>query len=206
MKIYNCAQGEAEWALLRLGKVTASGLGQIVDSNFERRTGAMPFTYLCSRVAEAYRGKPIAEEAFTSRATEEGQLLEEEARRACCFMFDQQQIRNVGFCLHDDGRFGCSPDALVGDDSGLEIKAPYTKTQVGYLLKGKLPIEYSAQVHGSMYATGAKSWRFFSYSRSLPPFTLLVQRDEAIMKKIADALAHFYAQFDKALATLKAAA
>ncbi len=203
MTILDVDQGSAEWVRARLGKVTASGLGQIVDSSFERRTGAMPFTYLCSRVAEAYRGKPIAEEAFTSRATEEGQLLEEEARRAFCFAFDEQRIRNVGFCLHEDGRFGCSPDALVGDDSGVEIKAPYTKTQVGYLLKGKLPIEYSAQVHGSMYATGAKSWRFFSYCRSLPPFLFTVQRDETIMAKIEAALASFYAQYDQALLTLK---
>jgi hypothetical protein len=204
MTTLDVEQGSVEWIRARLGKVTASGLGQIVDSSFDRRIGAMPFTYLCSRVAEAYRNRPLAEEAFTSRATEEGQMLEEEARRAFCFMFDRETIRNVGFCLHDDGRFGCSPDALLEDDSGVEIKVPYAKTHMGYLLKGKLPAEYSAQVHGSMYATGRKSWRFFSYSRSLPPFTLLVQRDEAIMAKIATALAGFYQAFDESMAKLRA--
>jgi hypothetical protein len=204
MTILDIDQGSPEWVRARLGKVTASGLGQLVDTKFDRRTGEMPFTYLCCRVAEAYRGSPLAEEAFTSRATEEGQMLEDEARRAFCFAFDQEKIRNVGFVLHDDGRFGCSPDALLGDDSGVEIKCPYTKTHVSYLLKGKLPNEYAAQVHGNMYATGRKSWRFFSYSRTLPPFTLLVKRDEAIMDKIAAALAEFYKNFDKAMETLRA--
>jgi hypothetical protein len=204
VRILDVEQGSAEWLQARVGMVTASELDQIVTPAFKPRTGEMPFTYLCMKAAEKLRGKPLAEEVFSSRATEEGQMLEDEARKFYCFTHDSDRVHNAGFCVHDDERFGCSPDALIGDDSGLEIKCAYAKTHIKYLLKGELPPEYAAQVHGSMYATGRKSWRFFSYSRHLPPFLLTVHRDEAIMEKIAAALAAFYSEFDTAMKTLRA--
>lgn len=203
MKIHDVEQGTDAWMRVRIGKVTASELDQLVTPKFAERTGQMPFSYLCKKVAEAYRGKPLMEDDFSSYDTEQGQLLEMEARKCFCFEFAETKLRNVGFCEHDGGRFGCSPDALIGEDSGCEIKCPKSKTHVRYILEGKLPDDYAAQVHGSIYATGAKSWTFFSYARRFPPFVLKVERDEVIMLKIENALKSFALAFDDAMKRLK---
>jgi hypothetical protein len=191
--------GSKEWLELRLGRPTASGFGELMTLKFEPRDGQTPKTYMYARIAEAWSGNILA--GFTSRATEQGKLLEDEA--VCFFQMEYEQAKLGGFIVGDDGRCGCSPDALVGDDSGLEIKCPNAETHVRYLDEGKLPNDYVAQVHGSLYVSGRKSWHFLSYHRGLPPFHLLVERDESIMEKIRSVLSGFYTQYDATFARLK---
>lgn len=201
MKIHDVAQGEAEWAILRLGKVTASECDQILTPELKERTGEMPKTYLAKKVAEAWRGQPLP--GFTAFATEQGQMLEDEARSWYAFAFDSEKIKNVGFIEHDDGRCGCSPDALLNDDSGLELKCPEPHTHVKYLLSGELPKDYACQVNFSLYVSGRPRWKFVSYRRKFPALIVTVERDESIMAKIQAALTKFYTAFDEAMARLK---
>lgn len=205
MKIHQCIQGEAEWMQVRLGKVTASELDNLVTPQFAIRKGETPHTYLCRKLAEGIKNRPLEDEMFATFDTEQGQILEDEARKLYCFSYKPkgERLIDAGFVEHDDGRFGCSPDALIGEASGLEIKCPKFKTHVKYLLAGELPDEYAAQVHGSIYATGRSSWVFMSYARGFAPLVVTVQRDEAICAKIADALAQFYARYDEAMQKLK---
>jgi len=206
VKVYDCAQGEAEWLQLRVGKVTASELGELVTPLFTARKGETPHTYLCKKVAEAYRGKPLPDDQFYSHDTEQGQMLEDEARRCFVFTFDHDKISHPGFCEHDGGRFGCSPDALLGDDGGLEIKCPKAKTHVKYLINGELPDDYAAQVHGCMFVTGRPKWTFLSYHRSFPPFVIEVMREERIIESITLALSTFEKAFDEAFDKLNSQA
>lgn len=205
MKVHSeIVQGTAEWLQIRVGKVTASELKNLLTPKFEIRTGEMPKSYLYKKVAEGFRGKPLDDEDFSGFHTENGQILEDEARRFYCFNFDHEKITDAGFVEHDDGRFGCSPDALVGDHSGLEIKAPMQKTHTKYLLEGSLPDEYATQVHGCIFATGRPQWEFMSYSRKFPPFVLTVPRDETIQSQIQKALTAFYARYDAAMERIRA--
>lgn len=207
MKIHACIQGDADWRLLRIGRVTASALDAIVTPQFVIRKGETPYTYLCRKLAEQFKGRPLDDEDFSTYDTEQGQMLEDEARKLYCFGYKPkgERLIDAGFVEHDDGRFGCSPDALIGETSGLEIKCPKFKTHVKYLLNGTLPDEYAAQVHGSLYATGRPSWVFMSYARGFPPFVLKVERDEKICATIRDALAAFYKRFDEAMTKLREA-
>ena len=200
-KIHDIAQGELDWLTLRVGRVTASDFDRIVTPEFKARDGATPYTYLCEKIAEAYKGKPMA--GISTWETEQGQLLEDEARGWYAMEYDDVKIRNVGFVEHDNGRCGCSPDALLGEDGGLEIKCPQPTNHVRYLLDGILPKDYAPQVHFSIYVTGAKWWRFVSYHRGYPAFVLRVERDETIMAKIDAALAAFYVRYDAAMETLR---
>lgn len=200
MKEYSCAQGEQEWLTARLGKVTASEADKILTPEFAIRTGETPKTYLAQKLAERILNRPL--EGFSTFETEQGEILEMEARR--WFKFEHNhKVREVGFIDHDDGRCGCSPDALLDDDGGLEIKAPQPTNHVKYLLDGKLPKDYVVQVHFSLYVTGRKYWKFVSYRRRFTPFVLTIERDERIMKQIAMALQKFYADFDAALDRLE---
>lgn len=195
-------QGTEEWLKLRVGKVTASELGNLLTPLFKLREGEGVKTYLCSKAAEQWRGQPLP--GFTSHATEQGQLLEDEARREFAFDTDHK-IHNVGFVETDDGKFGCSPDALLDEDGGLELKCPEPTNHVRYLLDGTLPKDYACQVHGSMFATGRPWWKFVSYRRGFPAFVLRVERDESICQKIEDAVGLFAIQLEAAIKKLKEA-
>jgi predicted phage-related endonuclease len=195
MKIHNCIQGESEWLTARVGKVTASEACDLLTPKFAEKDGETPKTYLATKIAERILGRQVGE--FSSFVTEEGEMLEMEARKWFEFQFDHK-VKRVGFIEHDNGRCGCSPDALLDDDGGLEIKCPQPTNHVKYLLSGELPKDYAVQVHFSMYVTGRPWWKFVSYRRKMRPFVLTIQRDEEIIKKIDACLTKFYADFDKA--------
>jgi exodeoxyribonuclease (lambda-induced) len=109
-----------------------------------------------------------------------------------------EDLRRVGFCLADDGRSGCSPDALIGEEGGCEIKCPQTVNHLKWLLEGGLPKEHAPQVYFSLWVTRRSWWRFISYHSRFPKLVVTVRPDEKIEKQIEGALAGFYLAFDQA--------
>jgi hypothetical protein len=195
MKIVDVQQGSLEWMVARAGVVTASEFDNIVKSNFDPRDGQMPKTYLAQKVAEKWLGGPLP--GFSSFDMEQGQFLETEARPF--FTCETGlQTTSVGLITTDDGMIGCSPDALIGEESGVEIKCPAPQTHVSYLLANRLPPEYAPQVHGSMFVTGRPHWYFLSYRRNFPPMILKIERDENIMIKLRYALDSFLERYAEA--------
>lgn len=203
MKIHEVEQGTLDWLRLHIGIPTASGLDNLLDSKFALRTGEMPKTYLFKKVAESWRGQPLVSINNNGGwSTEQGMIVEEEARP----FFELEtglSVRRVGFITSDDGRCGCSPDGMISDDCGLEIKSPEPYTHVKYLMGETVPKEYAAQVYGSMFVTGASGWIFMSYRRGFPALIVHAKRDEEIMEKIGAAITRFHEEFDKAMQKLK---
>lgn len=192
-------QGSLKWLRDHLGRPTASMFDQLMTEDFESRKGKMPETAMYKKLAEKITGSPLP--GFSSWNTEQGTILEDEARPFFEIEYDIVTTK-VAFVLSDDERSGCSPDALIGDDEGLEIKCPQADTHCRYLDYGQVPRDYIQQVHGSLFVTGRKRWHFLSYYRGLPPLHVIVERDESIMAKIGECLAKFYQTFDAALQRL----
>lgn len=212
MKIHDVEQNTLDWLKLHIGIPTAGGLGELVDTKFLPRTGETPRTYLCKKLAESYAGKPLislgSNGATGSFSVEQGMILEEEALPFFEFQTGAV-VKRYGFVTTDDGKFGCSPDGIILGDklqpvAGLEVKCPAAETHVKYLINGVVPKEYAAQVHGGMFATGLEHWVFMSYRRRFPALIISVDRDEAIITKIATALSKFDADFAVASAKLQA--
>lgn len=201
MKLYNCPQGSEEWHKLRACVPTASEFDALISPTFQKRVGQMPHTYLCKKVAEKWQGGPLPSYAPFG-AMEQGKILEEEAIPWYELEYNVT-IQRPGFCTTDDGLIGCSPDGLIGDDGGIEIKCPFAETHVKYLLGGLVPNEYMAQVHGSLYVTGRKWWKFVSYRRGFPALVLTIERDEDVMQAFDDVLGEFLEKFDEAMQTMK---
>ena len=134
---------------------------------------------------------------------EQGAVLESEAIPFYEMAYDVN-IRRVGYCSTDDMKIGCSPDGLIGENSGIEVKCPLPQTHLRYLLDGGLPKEYSAQVHGAMFVTKRPRWVFMSYCRKLPPLIVNVGSDQQIQAVLREALDGFLARFDAALERVKA--
>jgi hypothetical protein len=204
MIVHDVEQGTLAWLQLHLGIPTASGLDNLLTTGFEQRTGEMVRTYIFKKVAEAWRGKPLVSLGSGGNwDTEQGMILETEAIPWFELEYETK-VKRVGFITTDDNRFGCSPDGLIeSEDCGLEIKCPAAHTHVKYLIDGKLPNDYAAQVHGGMFATGFKKWLFVSYRRGFPALLVEVERDEEIQAKIQLAVHRFHADFATWLAKVK---
>ncbi len=200
MKITSDTQGSEAWFASRCGVVTASECDAIVTPTWQPTKGQGRQTYLLTKVAEAEMG--VRRLAGGSWSTEQGQVKEGSA--AGWYEFTQNAtVRHVGFCLSDDGRTGCSPDGLVGEDGGLEVKSPEAHTHLGYLLDGGVPRQYLPQVHFSLYVTGRKWWHFLSYHPFLPKLLVRVERDETIIAAIDAALKPFLSDYDAAVARVR---
>ncbi len=192
-------QGSTEWLSIRRGVVTASEADEIISPTWKIRTGDAVEKYLFKKLAEKLLGWSAADltpgGGFSNFAMEQGHVVETIARPWFAFQYDCD-IQTPAFCLSDDSRVGCSPDGLIGDDCGLEIKAPQPPTHLRYLVANVLPPEYAQQVHFSMFVTGRARWKFVSYSRQFDPLVIEVKRDEEIQSKIAAAVCAFYERFD----------
>lgn len=194
MILHKVEQGTPEWLELRLGIPTASEFDAIITPLWKARTGEGVKTYLARKIVEKVcRHLDDSQESW---AMEQGSILEKEA--IPWFEFTHGlDVQRVGFCTTDDGRVGCSPDGLIGDDGGIEIKCPYPHTHLKYLMAGTLPPEYAAQVHGSMLVTGRPWWMFVSYHRKFPAVVLKIERDENVQRALRGALDEFLKSFDE---------
>lgn len=201
MKVVNVKQGTDEWLRARIGIPTASDFDNLVTPNFQTKDGAARETYLYRKLTEKVMGFPL--DNAGSWAMEQGTILETEAIPYYELVYDIP-VQRVGFCTTDDGRIGCSPDGLIGDDDGLEVKCPLPQTHLRYLLEGGIPKDYMAQIHGAMFVTGRAKWTFLSYSRQFPALVVHVERDERIQGILRNTLEAFLLKFDSSLAKVKA--
>lgn len=200
MKIHRTLiQGSHEWNAVRAGKITASELGRLVSPLGKVRIGDGPKTYLMEKVAECWTGAPLPTVEFWDG---QNSLFLEEYARPAFTLETGLDVEQVGFIESEDGRMGCSPDGLIGDNCGLEIKCCHLQTHIRYLLDGKLPEDYILQVQGSLFITDFPTWKFFSFRRGLPPLILTVYKDHKIQNAIADAVSIFSAELEAALAKL----
>lgn len=203
VKIIDCKQNSTEWSQARLGVVTASEVDALVTPLWKTRTGEGVETYLYRKLSEKLLGwSPADISGGGSWAMQQGQIVESLARPWYSFEYNCE-VQTPGFITSDDSRIGCSPDGLIGDDCGLELKAPQPPAHLKYLIANEVPKEYLPQVHFSMLVTGRPRWMFVSYSRQFPPLVIEVKRDEKIIAAMEVALASFFVQFDAIHAKVK---
>lgn len=199
MKIIECEQGDATWVKARSGIPTASSFHKIITPT-TGKLSAQSDTYLFELVAERLLG--VSLDDVTSQWMERGREMEDLGRNWYEFNRDVD-VERVGFCLTDDGRAGFSPDGLIGDDGGLEIKCPSAAVHVGYML-GEAATKYRCQIQGSLWITGRKWWDFVSYNPSLTPVLIRFERDEEFIAKLSEAVVTFCGQLEMAMAEMEA--
>ena len=168
MKVYNCQQGSPEWDKVRLGLVTASHFSDVLNKKTSRRT------YMYRLLGERLSGVPY--EAYSNKVMERGIEVEAEARTYYEALYGP--VEQVGFVQRNED-VGCSPDGLIGNDGGLEIKCPFPATHARYIIENQLPSNYKPQVQGSMWVTGRQWWDFVSFDprvKSRPLWKIRVYR------------------------------
>jgi putative phage-type endonuclease len=196
-------QGSKEWLELRLGKVTAS---RITDVLAKGKSGEALTRedYRYELVVQRLTGDPG--ESFTNAAMEWGIATESEARNAYQ-VFADVFVEQVPFVLHPTiENFGCSPDGLV-QDGLVEIKCPSSKNHIKYLNAGKPPAKYVPQMQCQMACTGAKWVDFCSFDPRLPPdlqlFVARLDRDEEYIKSMEVEVVKFLKEVETMYIQLK---
>ncbi len=192
MKTINVTQGSQAWFELRKGVPTASRFDQIITPGRGDPSTSQD-KLINELIAESLLPLATAP-AYATADMIEGMRLEARARCGYELGFATGKVSEVGFVMHDSGLFGGSPDAICGEDGGVEIKAPTAPVHVGYLRAKTLPVAYKCQVHGHLVVTGRAYWDFYSHHDGLPPFWVRTLPDE-FTAKLAAELENFCAKY-----------
>lgn len=180
MKIIDVPQGSPAWYSIRRGRPTGSQFSRIITPA-KGEPAAAADTYAAELIAEAcgwqsgFHGTPD---------TVRGSSLESEALR-WLKMRHGYATRQVGFCLSDCGRYGCSPDGLTPENIPVEVKAPSLHTFLKWRIAGGLPQDHKVQVHSEIHVTGAPYGIFLAYADhpAIDNYVVIVERD-AFTEKI----------------------
>lgn len=210
MNIFDCEQGSPEWAEARLGVVTASRFKDVMTqprSKADKDAGKLSETaetYLCELLAELLLKE---QRQINARALEWGTFEEPKALADYSFT-SSEPVTQVGFITRKDGLVGASPDALVGEDGGLEIKCPENPAiHLKTVLRGEIPKEHIAQVQGNMWITGRKWWDFMSFRNDLPSgadsFVIRIERDDKYIVELEKAVDNFVSRLHKTYLNLQ---
>ena len=195
-------QGTEEWKMLRLGKVTASRVKDIIATT---KTG-----YSTSR--DKYMTQLLLErltntvaESYTNDAMNWGVEQEPFARAA----YEAKMgvlVDQIAFVNHPTIEMaGASPDGLVGEGL-VELKAPMSHTHLESILGG-VDDQYKAQVQWQMACTGAKWTDLCSFDPRFPAELQLVikrfERDDAFIATLEKEVIKFLGELDDKLNKVK---
>ncbi|MDR5728046.1 MAG: YqaJ viral recombinase family protein [Terriglobia bacterium] len=200
--IIEAAQRSPEWFAARVGRITGSVAGDMLnkikngDYSAARRDlriklAVEQLTGVSSDDPDAWKGKDV----------ERG--MEMEPLIADAYEADQGfLLQKTGFLQMNGFLAGCSLDGHVNDFEGIvEFKSPRPATHLAYIEARKVPTEYVAQITHNLWVTGAKWCDFVSFSDQFPGnldhlsfFRIRVMRDEASIKAYETEVIKFLAE------------
>lgn len=165
IKIYDFPQKSPEWIAIRKGKMTASRASAIGNC------GKGLETYITEIMAEKYSS--AEPDGYVSRDMQKG--IDNEPIAAFKYECERDcTIANIGFIEYSQ-YVGGSPDGLIGDDGGIEIKCPSDKVFFTYCLTMKIDPTYMWQIQCYLLISGRKWWDYVVYNENFKD-SLIVQR------------------------------
>ena len=208
MTVHHVLQGSPEWHALRVGKVTASRVSDVVATLKSGGWGASRANYLAELVLERLTGRAV--EGFVSQDMITGTLREPDARaeyelRLRC------EVEQIGFVDHPSiPMTGASADGFVGTDGMVEFKCPKPATHLSTLRSKTIPGDYLTQIMWNLACNPARKWcDYCSYNPEFPEAMILYRqrfmRDDSRIAALEKQVRAFLAELDtevKALSVL----
>lgn len=205
-------QRTPEWFEARIGKVTASNFGKVLT---KAKTGnglsVTAQSYLEKIIAEVMTGQS---KEFTTQSMQWGMDNEDGA----VYEFEKREfveVQRVGFLNYQGSNellknyVGCSPDGLIGEDGGVEVKCMDSENFVHMMLnQDAIKKAHMAQIQGCMMVTGRKWWKYVLYDPRVKQYEkqmiiITVQRDENYIKDLETKLIMFCMELDLKLNLLQ---
>jgi len=175
--VHDVAQRSPEWFALRVGLLTGSCAGAVIQ---ERKRGTWELAVrrdLRKRlVCERLTGLGVDDVPYLPHYMQRGADLEPAAFAA----YEAQTglvVNSVGFVSHPTLKAGCSPDGHVGVFTGIvELKCPKSATHLDYFLSPEtLRQEYFGQALHAIWLTGARWCDICSFDDRFKPELELVR-------------------------------
>jgi len=149
-------QRTEEWHEVRSGRITASRFGDVLARPSSKR-----YRYYMDDLVESLQGFPRIEK-YTPWF-DHGNELEDRGKGLYEWMHNVE-IKDFSFIHHPKYFFiGCSPDGLIGEYGGIELKSRLSYKEHQRSERLGLPSEHKPQVQGSLWITGREWWDFVSY-------------------------------------------
>jgi len=201
-------QGSDEWFQMRLGKVTASKIADLM-SKIKSGESAGRKKLKNELVRERLTGKRV--QGYTNAAMERGTALEPLARAS----YEVKRglfVDQIAFVNHPViSMAGCSPDGMIGSDGLIEIKCPLPDNHLEHFINdGKdLVSRYYAQVQFQMACCGVdRKWcDLVSFdpdiSEPLQLFIKRIYRDEDFISQAEAEVIEFNNEVDLIVQQLK---
>ena len=198
------AQRTDEWFAVRLGKVTASRMADVLSKG-KSGESASRRNYRIELVAQRLTNQPS--EPFTNAAIEHG-IASEPLARVAYELKNNRDVIDIAFVEHPTIEwFGCSPDGLVGENGLIEIKCPNTTTHLDWMEDGKAPSKHIPQMMAQMACTGRQWCDFVSYDPRLPEdlqlFIVRVNRDQEYIDSMEAEVKKFLKEVEETINKLK---
>ena len=196
INIYTFPQCSDAWFKAKLGIMSTSHFSDILAKG-KGKTRRSYMTRLCGEILTG-----VHRETYSNADMRRGIEQEPEARREYEFVTGRS-VDTIGFAVN--GRYGCSPDGLVGSYGGMEIKCVIPSTQTETLLRNGMPPAHKAQVQGCMLIMECGFWDFVSYSPLMERklFIERIYRDGVYIVKLQEALALFYGELTEMVEQIK---
>lgn len=206
MPFHDVQQRTPEHDALRLGRVTASRVADIVAKGKNGDASAGRKNYMAELVIERLTGK-LTTHGFTSKPIEHGTEMEPDARRHYAFTTNNV-VTNGGFYVHDSIEMaGGSPDGNVEMDGQTEFKCPNTASHLDRLTGKGVSGRYLSQVQWNLACSGRSWCDHVSFDPDMPPEMRLsivrIHRDPATIVSLEREVRTFLVELNATVEDLK---
>jgi hypothetical protein len=197
MIIHKFEQGTPEWDNIRVGKITASIFHTLMGNS------QLKETLLNGIAAERITGVKSDSSKVNSIHTARGHEMERYARMLYELEYNAK-VDEVGFCEMNN-KTGFSPDGLVGEDGGVEIKSMDNHNFLKAVNQDSINVEHYTQMQFALYVSGRRWWDYvlFNPNFSNPLHVRRVSQDEETFSKIAKTLISSEEKLDKIINNFK---
>jgi putative phage-type endonuclease len=161
--ITDMVQGSELWHQVRLNKVTASRMSDVLSKGRGTAPSKTAESYMMELIAEKLTGQ--AKPFFENDAMKWGTETEPQAR-AMYELNSGNDVIEVAFIEHSEF-IGVSPDGLIGSDGMIEIKCPTTITQIRRALSDNYSKDYTAQIQMQLWVAEREWCDFLSFDPRL---------------------------------------
>jgi hypothetical protein len=185
--IHDVFQGHPEWHALRCGMITGSIVANLITPTGKIASNATSRACLADLLAQ--RITNYVDPGFEDFDMQRG--LEDEPIARALYVARYAPVEEVGFVTREVVPgivIGCSPDGLVGEDGGIEIKSRKPKIQIDTILSGAVPSENVMQIQTFMLVTQRPWCDYVSYSGGLPLAVIRCAADHALHEQIIAAV------------------
>lgn len=197
-------QGTEAWFAMRLGKVTAS---RVADVMAKTKTGvsASRQNYLIELALQRVTG--VFEQSFTTQAMQDG--IDREAQARVLYEVTTGEfVDQAPFVDHPTIQgFGASPDGLVNSKGMCEIKCRGNAGHWEVIKTGEIPKKYWIQQQAQLACTGREWNDYVGYNPNFPEKSKLyiqrVYRDEAFIADMEAQIKQFLIEVEEEVKLMK---